>query len=81
MPRDLGPDLAHLGAGLLGLRLVVALGLRQLALRLLVVDLRLAPYGRRLVDRLLLGETLLLESQLHGADVLARRRQVEGGIE
>src|SRR2546430_2875566 len=81
LPRDLGPDLTHLGAGLFGLRLVVALGLRQLALRLLVVDLRLASDRRRLIHRLLLGETLLLEPQLHGADVFASRRQVERGIE
>src|SRR5438093_83162 len=78
---DLGTDFAHLGLRLLGLGLVVRLGLRQCALGLLVIDLRLTLDRGRLVDGLLLGEPLFLEPQLHGPNVLPCRGEVERRVE
>src|SRR5438552_5271414 len=81
LPGNFRSDFAHLGLRLLGLRLVVRLGLRQRALGLLVIDLRLALDSGRLVDGLLLGEPLLLEPELHRANVLPRRGKVERRVE
>src|SRR5438552_19000844 len=53
----------------------------QRALGLLVIDLRLALDSGRLVDGLFLGEPLLLEPELHRANVLPRRGKVERRVE
>src|SRR2546422_1040206 len=81
LPLEISANLTHLRARLLGLGLVVRPRLGQRAVRPFVVDRGLALHRRRLVDRLLLGETFLLERQLHRANVLACGRQRQGGIE
>ena len=78
---QVGAYFAHLGLRLLRFRLVVDLGLCQGAGRLLVVDLGLALDGGCFVDRLFLGQALLLHHQLHIAHLLARFGEIEGRVQ